>query len=103
MFWPVAEPQFSNPAKVVSKSRNPIRKDCDLGSSVFNGTKDDEVGLSIEERKFLGIMVDGFQKSSSGRWVAPLPMHDGRQRFPDNRSQTLQRARMIDKNLKKNQ
>lgn len=76
---------------------------CDIGSSVFNRTKDDDkVGLSIEDRKFLDIMEDGFQKSSSGKWVAPLPFRDGRQRLPNNRPQAMQRARLLDRSLKKN-
>ena len=38
-----------------------------LGSTVFEKTKDDDkMGLSVEDRKFLHLMEEGFQKTAEG-------------------------------------
>ena len=73
-----------------------------LGSTVFEKTKDDDkVGLSIEDRKFLHLMEEGFQKTAEGNWIAPLPFRVERERLPNNRSQALRRAKTLDNSLKK--
>lgn len=59
-------------------------------------------GLSIEDRKFLHIMDAGFQRTSDGKWQAPLPFRHCRPVLPDNRSLALRRARSLDISLRCN-
>ena len=73
-----------------------------LGSTVFEKTKDDDkMGLSVEDRKFLHLMEEGFQKTPEGNWIAPLPFREGRERLPNNKSQALRRAKTLDNSLRK--
>lgn len=63
---------------------------------------DEKPGLSIEDRKFLHIMDAGFQRTSDGKWQAPLPFRHCRPVLPDNRSLALRRARSLDISLRCN-
>ena len=73
-----------------------------LGSTVFEKTKDDDkMGLFVEDRKFLQLMEEGFQKTPEGNWIAPLPFREGRGRLPNNKSQALRRAKTLDNSLKR--
>ena len=74
----------------------------DIGSNVFLRSLDDnKIGHSIEDKQFLKIMDNEMTKNLDGNWVAPLPFKDGRLRLPNNRPQAMQRARILDKALRK--
>lgn len=62
---------------------------------------DDKIGLSIEDKEFLCIMDQEFQKDKSDHWTAPLPFRKSRPRLPNNKPQALKRARILDTSLKK--
>ncbi|XP_063404523.1 uncharacterized protein LOC134687988 [Mytilus trossulus] len=69
---------------------------------IFHRTKDDnKIGMSVEDHIFIDIMDKEFVKSETGNWSAPLPFRKNRPRLPDNRSQALRRARMLDQSLQK--
>ncbi|KAK7093723.1 uncharacterized protein [Littorina saxatilis] len=75
--------------------------DC-LGDTVFQRTKEDEkIGLSVEDKRFLDLMDQQFQKNDSGRWSAPLPFRSSRSIPMNNRSQAVSRAHALDISLKK--
>ena len=89
------------PNKMQFKELHPFQHDDD--HSIFIRTEQDEkVGLSAEDREFLGIMDGEFCMHSSGNWVAPLPFKSSRQRLPNNRQQALHRAKILDSSLKSN-
>ena len=89
------------PNKMQIKELHPFQHDDD--HSIFIKTEQDEkVGLSTEDREFLGIMDSEFCMHSSGHWVAPLPFKSSRQRLPNNRQQALHRAKIQDSSLKSN-
>ena len=55
---------------------------------------DDSLSRSIEERKFVDLMVkEGGLKN--GKWTAPLPFKQLRDRLPNNRHQALKRAQIL--------
>ena len=64
--------------------------------------EDNKIGLSSDDRDFLKIMDDKFQKDKSGLWTAPLPFKSSRLPLPDNRNQAFNRAMLLKKNLAKN-
>ncbi|XP_048249047.1 uncharacterized protein LOC125378158 [Haliotis rufescens] len=63
--------------------------------------EDDTLGLSVEDREFLEIMDNEMVKTSEGNWISPLPFQNGRRRLPNNRSQALNRAKTLDRCLKR--
>ncbi|XP_071098015.1 uncharacterized protein [Haliotis cracherodii] len=63
--------------------------------------EDDKLGLSVEDREFLEIMDNEMVKTSEGNWIAPLSFRNGRRRLPNNRSQALNRAKTLDRCLKR--
>ena len=74
------------------KHDTPVYDDCSLGNTIFQSTKDDDkVGLSIEDRLFLGFMDREMVMDDTNSWVAPLPFRSPRQRLPNNRDQALSR------------
>ena len=95
------------PATKIESSFVPVsscKESEDFGSEVFERSKDDnKQGTSIEDRKFLEIMDKEFEKQSTGNWVAPLPFRSPRPRLPNNRSQALKRAQILDQNLTRNE
>ncbi|XP_033733157.1 uncharacterized protein LOC117322392 [Pecten maximus] len=62
---------------------------------------DDKPGLSLEDKEFLHVMDTGFRKNDHGQWEAPLPLKTDRPRLPDNRAQSLRRARTLDTSLRR--
>lgn len=75
-----------------------------LGGNLFVRTVDDDKpGLSRDDREFIGIMDEHFQKYDDNNWTAPLPFRFERPRLPNNKTQALKRARMLDANLRKDQ
>ncbi|XP_069104772.1 uncharacterized protein [Argopecten irradians] len=70
--------------------------------SIFQRTRDDEkLGLSREDQEFLKIMDRDFIKDLHGRWTAPLPFKPHRPRLPNNKSQAVKRAHILDNTLRK--
>ncbi|XP_071492621.1 uncharacterized protein [Diadema antillarum] len=60
--------------------------------------EDDSISLSIEEQQFVRLMVEkGGLKN--GKWTAPLPFKERRDRLPNNRSQALKRAQILQTNM----
>lgn len=81
------------------KPQNVALSQCDI----FQTTPDDDKpGLSIEVREFLALMDKEFYRGDNGRWTAPLPFRSYRPRLPNNRSQVLKRAIVLDTSLKRN-
>ena len=74
-----------------------------IGDDVFMRTSDDEkISLSVEDKKFLKIMNEGFRKNQNGNWSAPLPFKSKRPSLPDNYEQALQRAKKLRMKFKMN-
>lgn len=70
------------------------RSEDGLGEDVFVRTKDDnKPGTSVEDRKFVQNMKHSLTKSESGNWEAPLPLHDGIEKLPNNREEALKRLK----------
>ncbi|XP_062581855.1 uncharacterized protein LOC134243624 [Saccostrea cucullata] len=73
-----------------------------IGSSVFSRNKDDnKVGLSIEDKQFIRVMEKSLHKDTEGNWVAPLPFRENHPPLPNNRLQTLNRAKNLHASLSK--
>ena len=67
---------------------------------IFVKTKhDDSPGLSIEDKRFIDIMDQGFERDSEGCWCAPLPFREHRQLLPSNRTLALHRANLLTRGL----
>ncbi|XP_045210756.2 uncharacterized protein LOC123562171 [Mercenaria mercenaria] len=76
---------------------------CSLYDPVFvQEPNDDKSSFSVEDREFLSIMDNGFKKTTSGKWAAPLPFKTPRQRLPNNKSEALRRAKFFHTSLQKN-
>lgn len=73
--------------------------DNNLGSTVFNRTKDDKLTLSIEDKFFPKIMDEEFFKDHSNSWVAPLPFCTPRHQLPNNKEQALSRLISLHRTL----
>ena len=74
----------------------------DFGKDVFQRTKDDEkLGMSADDKQFLDIMDDGFERDANNNWIAPLPFRKPRSRLPNNRSVALRRAKSLEASLKR--
>ncbi|XP_069106579.1 uncharacterized protein [Argopecten irradians] len=70
--------------------------------SIFQRTRDDEkLGFSREDQEFLKIMDRDFRKDLHGRWTAPLPFKPHRPRLPNNKSQAVKRAHILDNTPRK--
>ncbi|XP_062620653.1 uncharacterized protein LOC134282244 [Saccostrea cucullata] len=63
---------------------------------------DNELGQSIEDTQFLELMDKTFTKNSTGKWTAPLPFRETREKLPNNRSVALKRALMLQGSLQRN-
>lgn len=71
-------------------------------TDIFAKTKhDDSPGLSIEDKKFVDIMEQGFERDSEGCWCAPLPFRENRRLLPSNRIHALHRANLLTRGLQK--
>ncbi|XP_071086519.1 uncharacterized protein [Haliotis cracherodii] len=85
-----------------SRLQLPIERNGQNEDKLFVTTQeDDKLGLSVEDREFLKIMDNEMVKTSEGNWIAPLPFRNGRRRLPNNRSQALNRAKTLDRCLKR--
>ncbi|XP_070203432.1 uncharacterized protein [Littorina saxatilis] len=74
-----------------------------LGTKVFERTKDDEIaGTSVEDRKFLDVMDSSFRKNDQGRWSAPLPFRNSEPIKFNNRRQAVHRANTLHASMKRN-
>ncbi|CAC5372342.1 unnamed protein product [Mytilus coruscus] len=68
-------------------------KEPDIGSTVFQQTReDDTLGLSQEDKEFLIVMNKEFHTSENGRLSAPLPFRRDRPKLQNNYHQARQRA-----------
>jgi hypothetical protein len=63
---------------------------------------DNKPTMSIEDKAFLSIMDKEMCKDIDGRWMAPLPFKQDRERLPNNRKLALDRALSFDQNLVRN-
>ena len=52
---------------------------------------DNDVGLSIEDRRFMEIMEIGFHKNKLGNWEMPLPFRSQNVSMPINRAYAVKR------------
>ena len=90
-----------NENKVNSLSSETSKSDF-RGDAVFTKTaEDDKVGLSVEDKQFLLLMTEEMTRDEEGFWTAPLPFKRDIQGIPNNRTQALRRAQLLDENLKK--
>ncbi|XP_062585397.1 uncharacterized protein LOC134247072 [Saccostrea cucullata] len=72
------------------------------GDNVFTKTlRDDEVGLSVEDRVFLKLMDTSFEKDEEGFWTAPLPFRQLPDYLPNNKPQAYRRAQILHCSLQK--
>lgn len=72
------------------------------GSNVFCSTPlDNEVSLSIEDRKFIEMMEKQIRKNSTGHWEMPLPFRQTDTALPNNRVQAVHRLNGLLKTLKR--
>ena len=79
-----------------------VSENSNLETSLFLRTKDDnKPGLSVEDRKFLNIMDEHFVKDEQNNWIAPLPFRPSRERLPNNKQQAINRAKSLDRSLKR--
>lgn len=70
---------------------------------MFTRNKDhNKVGLSIEDKQFIQVMEKSIHKNADGDWVAPLPFREDCPPLPNNRLQTLNRAKKLQASLSKN-
>lgn len=70
---------------------------------MFTRNKDhNKVGLSIEDKQFIQVMGKSIHKNADGDWVAPLPFLEDCPSLPNNRLQTLNRAKKLQASLSKN-
>lgn len=80
-----------------------FHEESDIGANVLQQTKDDnKLGLSLEDKTFLELMDKEFVKDQQGNWSAPLSFRQPRHSLPNNRSQALRRAYILDASLQKN-
>lgn len=76
--------------------------DKSIGRSVFERTKKDEnIGYSVDDQKFIQMMDREFAKNEEGNWIAPLPFKTPRPQLPNNRSMALKRAHILKASLEK--
>ena len=74
-----------------------------LCSEIFCTTANDETpGLSTEDRHFIELLNREFKRDVHGKWTAPLPFCLNRPVLPNNHSQAMRRAMILDSSLKKN-
>lgn len=62
---------------------------------------DEDVGLSIEDRKFIDIMENGIHKNTQGNWEMPLPFRSQNVAMPNNRSYAAKRLNSLLKTLQR--
>ncbi|XP_067279206.1 uncharacterized protein [Pseudorasbora parva] len=73
-----------------------------LGSSVFQGSKDDDKPtLSVEDKQFLNIMHQSVYRDEGNSFVAPLPFRSPRRHLPSNKEQAKKRFYSLQKTLEK--
>ena len=56
-----------------------------IKENIFHTSREDEMSLSCEDRKFLDTMEIGIHKNETGHWEVPLPFHQTEVRMPNNR------------------
>jgi hypothetical protein len=73
-----------------------------IGRNIFRSSPlDNEVSLSIEDRKFLEIMEKKIHRNGTGHWEMPLPFRQTDTVLPNNRSQAVHRLNGLIKTLKR--
>ncbi|XP_055997868.1 uncharacterized protein LOC125646037 [Ostrea edulis] len=73
------------------------------GDNVFYTDRhDNKVGNSVEDREFLSLMDQTFQKNFNGNWTSPLPFKNVRPHLVNNKTQVFKRAINLDHSLRKN-
>lgn len=103
----VSEVVNTNKTFVLSNGRPTLFEPCEnqlfVVGSVFQKTEHDEkLGPSIDDQKFIEIMNSSFKKDADGRWTAPLPFKENRPILPNNKTQALKRALMLDNSFRRN-
>jgi hypothetical protein len=74
----------------------------EIDNDVFFRTPDDNnVGTSVEDRKFPALMDTKFCKDETGHWSAPIPFKDSKPPMPNNFVQARKRAYILDSSLHK--
>jgi hypothetical protein len=67
---------------------------------VFERTElDNRPGHSVEDRKFIEIMVTGMKKNETGSWIAPLPFRNEVTHLPNSREEAFKRLKSTRKTL----
>ena len=62
---------------------------------------DNDVGLSIEDRKFMEIMDKGIHKNKLGNWKMPLPFRSQNVSMPKNRNYAVKRLKGLLRTFKR--
>ena len=96
-------PSLMDPCSSFFNVKDRCSKELQGTDSVFCKTvNDDKPGLSIEDRDFLIMMDRDIQRTSEGRWMAPLPFRNQRRTLPNNKQMALKRATALRYSLNKN-
>ena len=64
-------------------------------------SSNNDVGLSIEDRRFIEIMENGIHKNAQGNWEMPLPFRSSNVSMPNNRSCEFKRSKALLQTLKR--
>ena len=67
----------------------------------YSNPNDNDVSLSVEDRKFIDIMESEIHKNDQGNSEMPLPFRRQDHSMPDNKSQAMQRFRNLVKTLER--
>ena len=71
------------------------RQEEDYNDIYHTSSNDNEVTLSIEDRRFVDIMEKGIHKNEFGNWQLPLPFRSPNIILPNNREQAVRRLRNL--------
>ena len=75
----------------------------DTAEDVYRVTQNDnDVGLSIEDRRFMEIMEKGIHKNKFGNWEMPLPFRSQNVSMPNNRGYAVKRLNELLRTFKHN-
>ena len=76
-----------------------------VGSAVFERTiHDNKIGPSIEDKQFIRVTEDNWEKTENGNWIFPLPFKEKsfNRPLPSNFQSAKQRTDILCQSLKKN-
>ena len=76
-------------------------KECFSGDVFRTTPRDEEVGLSWDDRSFLNVMNKGINKNADSNWELPLPFRREEPCMPNNKTQAVKRLNGLIRTLEK--